>query len=578
MASNKIRFIKTTKTKYDALGGDVDLNAIYAVDDGTKRRLYIGEKLVTDGYLKIDGDAANSLKLGGQLPVYYAKATDVTNKSAWDTAVGWGNHASAGYIKNTYKINSKTLSGNSISLNASDIFLSDGITTVEGAINITQNNIPSIPGIIPLEEGKKGSATTQRTITAARLKDLILHHALASNHDASGVTTTKISHWDAAYSWGNHASAGYAVLSSSEVDRLQKTINGTYNLPYYYKLTIYGDSDKYYPVHIGGGNQDLLRTIKIWRRYSEQGPDDWNTSTHKGSLNFVWQGNFGSWGGASYQEWIYENSSQYTTLLGGTEKVDRSYGMAFFLRGGGSGGAVYHIASDQPLTNNVSNLQYDKPTPFYNREITFISGTTYADPAPAPKTAVNTEQIRKITVLKGAQADDRYLNATNLTTGTIPAARIGSGAITAARLASNAVTTAKILNANVTADKLANNSVTTVKIANSNVTTEKIDSEAVTTMKIADLNVTSEKLAANAVIEGKIATDAVTTNKIKNLNVTTDKLANKSVTTAKIASGAVTTEKIADGNVTKAKLAANSGVIVESNWASETQTLTIEVL
>ena len=109
--------------------------------------------------------------------------------------------------------------------------------------------------------------------------------------------------------------------------------DGKSNLPYKGSIVIYGDSDKYYPVHFAKGDQNLLRTIKIWRSYHEQAPSDWYTSTHKGSLNLEWKGNYGGWGGAVYRQWIYENTSQYTTLLAGTQLVDNSYAMAFFLRG-----------------------------------------------------------------------------------------------------------------------------------------------------------------------------------------------------------------------------------------------------
>jgi len=39
--------------------------------------------------------------------------------------------------------------------------------------------------------------------------------ALASTHAASGVTTTGISHWNSAWGWGDHASAGYAASGHS---------------------------------------------------------------------------------------------------------------------------------------------------------------------------------------------------------------------------------------------------------------------------------------------------------------------------------------------------------------------------
>ncbi len=217
--------------------------------------------------------------------------------------------------------------------------------------------------------------------------------------------------------------------------------NGLENLPYKTDVIVYGDSDKYYPVHFGGGNQNLLRTIKIYRGYSEQGPNDWYTSTHKGSLNLEWKGNYGSWGGASYQQWIYEHSEQYSTVFGGTQLVDNSYGMAFFLRGGGVGGAIYHIASDMALSWSIGYLTYSVPTPFYNQDKTFDHSSVspdYDKYAPAPLTTPNTSQIGSIKVVKGGDArmsnsrvaSDVYAWAKAATKPTYTYGEVGSPSLT----------------------------------------------------------------------------------------------------------------------------------------------------
>ncbi len=322
-----------------------------------------------------------------------------------------------------------------------------------GSYNDLSNkpSIPSIPSILSIGEGETGTATTQRTINAKNLKEIILHHAAESTHThaytniteltantvlgrttgdgpAELISTIQIPSWamgdiptaeevgarpeDWTPTWAevDGLTENGKIKSSILPDTFQNLTNGSSNLPYRFDLIVYGDSDKYYPVHFAGGNQDLLRTIKIWRRYNEQAPNDWNTSTHKGSLNLEWKGNYGGWGGAVYNQWIYENTSQYTTLLAGTQLVDNSYAMAFFLRGGGTTGAIYHIASDQPLTWTSSYLTYTKPTAFYNQEKTFAhTNSSYDRNAPAPRTTVNTSQINSITVIKGN--DSRLTNA-----------------------------------------------------------------------------------------------------------------------------------------------------------------------
>jgi hypothetical protein len=52
--------------------------------------------------------------------------------------------------------------------------------------------------------------------------------ALSTSHTANGITSTNISNWNTAYSWGNHSSMGYAILPP-QTDQSGKflTTNGT---------------------------------------------------------------------------------------------------------------------------------------------------------------------------------------------------------------------------------------------------------------------------------------------------------------------------------------------------------------
>lgn len=189
-----------------------------------------------------------------------------------------------------------------------------------------------------------------------------------------------------------HGLSNAAIKGSSVEQKINNAMKGTHGLPYEKTIIVNGDSKTYYPVHIAKGKQDITRTVKIWRAYSEQGPSDWNTASHKGSLNVLWYGNYGGWGGAVYSDRLMVNTSMYTTLLADVERVDNSYGRAFYLRGGG---AVYHIASDQPLDWSGSPLTYKEPTVFYNQEMTFQDGNSklYAG---APRTSVNYERLKRI--------------------------------------------------------------------------------------------------------------------------------------------------------------------------------------
>jgi hypothetical protein len=198
--------------------------------------------------------------------------------------------------------------------------------------------------------------------------------------------------------------------TESEVDLKldQKVTISNSALPYVSNFVVYGDSDKYYPVILGGGDQNLLRTIKIWRGYADQAPNDWYSDTHKGSLMLHWMGNFGGWGGAAYSEFIYENTSQYTLLLADCYLAVHNMGYCFMLRGGSVTGARYFIASDQPIrgqknTNSGAvDIWYGGSTEriFENTQ----GGINYDVYAPNPVTVVNTAKLKNIKVAKSAVA------------------------------------------------------------------------------------------------------------------------------------------------------------------------------
>lgn len=190
-------------------------------------------------------------------------------------------------------------------------------------------------------------------------------------------------------------------VSSTETTTItmQNTVNNlksAHGLAYVKDIVIYGESNKYYPVYIRGGNQDVLRTIKIWRSYWEQAPYEWgNSDTHKGALTLEWQGNFGGWGGATYKEKIIDYSWLYSELLADCHLAIHSMGYVFFLRGGGNSGAIYHFASDQDFTpeiyyNGSNDLIYNHENPAYN---------VYAH---NPLTTVNIDRLNGLIVAKEA--------------------------------------------------------------------------------------------------------------------------------------------------------------------------------
>lgn len=110
-------------------------------------------------------------------------------------------------------------------------------------------------------------------------------------------------------------------------------------------ITVNGDTDKYYPVVISGGSE-INSEFEIYRGYNEQGPDDWNSATHKGGLTFRYRitGSAG-WGGYPTRIHVYEAGEIYSTVLGGLAYTAHTMKHVVWLRGGGTTGARYHIFS-----------------------------------------------------------------------------------------------------------------------------------------------------------------------------------------------------------------------------------------
>lgn len=239
------------------------------------------------------------------------------------------------------------------------------------------------------------------------------------------------------------------TLAESEQMKNSLSLSG---LAHYQRLIVYGDSNKYYPVIITGGNQDINRNIKIWRAFNEQGPSDWYTSTHKASLTMHWEGSFGGWGGGTYKSHLVQNASAYVPLLADLYRCNHSMSYCFMLRGGGSGGAVYHLGSDQALN----------ATPYYNQDKYYdSSNNSYDSYAPAPVTSLNNERINStlmgnITIqnLIAYSAQFTQLKSKLASFGGLTAETIAALSIATNHLQASAVVTDKLSANAVTADKL----------------------------------------------------------------------------------------------------------------------------
>lgn len=244
-----------------------------------------------------------------------------------------------------------------------------------------------------------------------------------------------------------------------------KTAN--YGYRYYKKIIVNGNSGTYYPIVLKGGDQTIKRDILIRRSYSEQAPTDWdnNSTTHKGGLSLLLKVNFGGWGGASYSWDIYELSEIYSRMFAGAAYCGNYCMFAVYLRGGGDGGAVYHLYSDQPVESDLYSPSPIPPAPqiAYNSDRIFQSGTSMANaPSPRTLTAAVEEEIRRHRFIGLAQGNDTTLQAHPLTY--IGSTGIYTGTLTANQVNAVAINASSITTGTLSADRLAAGSISSTKL------------------------------------------------------------------------------------------------------------------
>lgn len=269
--------------------------------------------------------------------------------------------------------------------------------------------------------------------------------------------------------------------------------NAKNNYGYQYKtdVVVFGESNKYYPVYLNGGNQDIPREVMIVRSYGERAPSDWNTSTHKGGLTVKIKLNYGGWGGAEYKSVILDFAQSYSTTFAKVQAgVNSGMNAAFWLRGGGETGAIFHFYSDQELVNT----RYHGTFPFVGTtqgDYIMYTGDTpessqYKWTVPAPLTAqdindINSRYTDKLSQDALAKANGvtnvawdstnkkftKTINGTTSDVATAATLRTGLNVADGAEVNQNAFSNVKVGSTTVAADSKTD---TLELVAGSNVT------------------------------------------------------------------------------------------------------------
>ena len=132
-----------------------------------------------------------------------------TKVGQWDTAYGWGIHASGGYLttssaSSTYApLAGATFTGN-VSLGSNDL-------TTTGKVLFA--NVYANSSVYPSASTYHGCVIHDHS-----LGKLLYSHANAWYELANNSQLANSSNWDTAYGWGNHASAGYLTSQTSHSD------------------------------------------------------------------------------------------------------------------------------------------------------------------------------------------------------------------------------------------------------------------------------------------------------------------------------------------------------------------------
>ncbi|WP_368253511.1 hypothetical protein, partial [Clostridium paraputrificum] len=221
-----------------------------------------------------------------------------------------------GKIEGLIKDTTITEGSSSISLKDAYISLKATVNGLNSTVASHTSSISTVTTELGKVDGKINTAKSDAISTAGADATSKANNALnsAKSYTNAQITTvnTRVSNAESSITQLNNSITN--KVWQSDIDKTINTITPDINYAkdyaksmednkgyrYKHEIIINGDSDKYYPVIIKAGNQNIRRKIVVSRSFTDQAPDDWNNSTHKGNLNVVIDTNFGGWGGAEY--------------------------------------------------------------------------------------------------------------------------------------------------------------------------------------------------------------------------------------------------------------------------------------
>ena len=245
-----------------------------------------------------------------------------------------------------------------------------------------------------------------------------------------------------------------------------------YGYSYYQSIVLYGDPHTYYPVVIKGGDQSLKRELLVRRVFHEQAPIEWGgpDASHQGGLTLRIKANFGGWGGSVYSWDIYDMEEVYANTFAGAAHCGNYCMFAIFLRGGGPGGAIYHLYSDQALVNSDYSPAPIPPSPqicYDGDQIFNYAGSSAYAPSPRTLTDQVQEEIRRHKFITLAQSCDTtltehpltYIGPTGIYTGTLTASQVNAVIIDAASIRTGILSAERIAAGSIDSSKLNADSI-----------------------------------------------------------------------------------------------------------------------